>query len=43
LKKKPHGFSQEHAKNFNPVNVSAVIFTDNSVILTAMFTGELPK
>jgi hypothetical protein len=44
LKKKPHGFSQEYAKNFNPVNVSAVIFKDNSnVIFTPMFAGELPK
>jgi len=26
LKKKPHGFSQEYARHFDSVNVSAVIF-----------------
>jgi hypothetical protein len=44
LNKKPNGFSQEYATNFNPVNVSAVIFKDNSnIILTTLFAGELSK
>jgi hypothetical protein len=44
LRKKTHGFSQEYAKNSNPVNVSTVIFKDNSnIIHTIMFAGELPK
>jgi hypothetical protein len=44
LNKKPNGVLQEHATNFNPVNVSAVIFKDNSnVILTTMFADEPSK
>jgi hypothetical protein len=44
LKKKPHGFSQEYATNFDSVDVSAVIFKGNSnANRIPMFVGELPK
>ena len=43
-KRQSHGFSQKHATNVHSVNVSAVIFKDNSnITLISMFVGELLK
>jgi hypothetical protein len=43
MKKKPQGF-HKNMPHFHSVNVSAVIFKDNSnVTLISTFVGELPK
>jgi hypothetical protein len=44
LKKEPRGFSEEFCTNFESVDISTVLYKDNSsVAFLSTFVGEMPK